>query len=461
MTTTYGVTSPDAGSATITVEFATVAGLVRRAGLLLLALAVAVSPLTFNWVVEHDPGVNYFPEFGGRVIYLSDALMVAGVFLWAVGWRLFRSVPLTLGPTYVGYPLLALVVLTALSTIWADDARLAGYALTRRLLLLAVYVVLASDVRHATPLVIRSLFVATACQLVISWLQVQRGDSLGLVALGEIQDSVGCPRPTGLTFNPNPLGLFFAVTGGVAAVAVLDFAGSGLRRLTLWIVAAASIFGILLSESRSAFLSWAIGLAIVGGCDWRWGSDRRRTIRSLAVMVTVSVVLWLMMPVVAPVAAHCVRANRYAPQVFARSAADRMDDFRLSIAVIRERAWLGVGAANYPRQLTKRLPWPPIGAAFTPVHNVALLMWAELGIAGLCAWIALLIAPARWALERWRPMAAEPMELVWLLPVLVVMAVSMLDFTPWATQDGRVIFMAVMGLWAGSSRNVRSAQTGN
>ena len=51
-------------------------------GFLVLGFAVGSSSLTFSWVLEHQAAVNYFPEFAGRVVYLSDILVIAGIFIW-------------------------------------------------------------------------------------------------------------------------------------------------------------------------------------------------------------------------------------------------------------------------------------------------------------------------------------------------------------------------------------------
>ena len=51
----------------------------RYIGVWLLAIAVASSSLTFNWVLYHRPESNFFPEFAGAALYLSDLWLVLGL----------------------------------------------------------------------------------------------------------------------------------------------------------------------------------------------------------------------------------------------------------------------------------------------------------------------------------------------------------------------------------------------
>jgi len=103
-------------------------GLVLRyLGLALLALAVATSSLTFNWVLDHDSAANFFSEFAGRVVYLSDIFLWIGLAFWATGWYLSQGKSWRWGPWYVILPLLLLVALSLLNTLWAENAAQASY----------------------------------------------------------------------------------------------------------------------------------------------------------------------------------------------------------------------------------------------------------------------------------------------------------------------------------------------
>ncbi len=44
----------------------------RYLGLVVLALAVGTSSLTFHWIIEDNRAVLLFPEFASTVVYISD-----------------------------------------------------------------------------------------------------------------------------------------------------------------------------------------------------------------------------------------------------------------------------------------------------------------------------------------------------------------------------------------------------
>lgn len=448
---------------TITVELSTVAERVRAAGIALIVLAMATSPLTFNWIVEHDPALNFFPEFSGRVIYLSDVLLAAGVVVWLSGRQLSPAArPVTLGPSYVAIPLVTIVVLTALSTVWARESGVAGYSAVRRLLLLAAYVALVNDGSRRVLLVAALLHAVALLQLVVSWAQVLSGALLGLELLGEVPDnpSTGCPRPPGLSFNPNPLGLYFGVASAAAYGVFL--VSEGPRPKTVGALAAfvATLFGLLLTMSRAPLLALALASIVVSAAAWIWNRrERRRTLARFAIAAVFAFAALRALPVLAPTAPHCApRGNRLSFSVgaFSATAFQRIEDFRMSEPIIRQHMWLGVGAGNYALTLAQRMPPMPHGLRYTPVHNVALLMWAELGLLGLAAWLALSAAPLVWLAARLRAGRLEPGEIRWLPALLVLLAVTLLEFTPWATQDGRVLLMGMLGLWAGGVRAART-----
>jgi len=57
--------------------------------------------------------------------------------------------------------------------------------------------------------------------------------------------------------------------------------------------------------------------------------------------------------------------------------------------IIREHFWLGVGAGNYTNAVYEKNPQKKIWE-IQPVHNVFLLVWAELGLIGLITWLSFL-----------------------------------------------------------------------
>ena len=178
--------------------------------------------MTFNWVLEHRQQENFFPEFAGRVVYLSDILVIAGLFVWLIGRLLARSERLRLGPWYVAAPLLTLFALSALSVLWAEDQSQAATAALRRVWLLGLYVAAVNGSGKALLPMVVALFGVGLLQAGVALSQVALGGPTGLTVLGEIPKGahfytqIGGPRAVGLGFSPNPPGMYLAVVSSLA-----------------------------------------------------------------------------------------------------------------------------------------------------------------------------------------------------------------------------------------------------
>ena len=115
-----------------------------------------------------------------------------------------------------------------------------------------------------------------------------------------------------------------------------------------------------------------------------------------------------------------------------------------------------LGAGNFPvymRQLG--LIIPP-----TYVHNVPLLLAAEIGIFGSGLWLALCLVIAWWLIRRWR--ASNGWVIVTLCAGLAIAIIALFDFYPWGLNTGRLLTAMVLGLIARTvSAQTVSDQTGS
>lgn len=439
-----------------TLDLVVVARRIRSVGLAILSFGVATSTLTFNWIISHDARANFFPEFAGRVVYLSDLVLLAGIAVWLAGWHLFPRRPLRFGPAYVFVPLAVLVILTVFSVGWASDPGLAGFATARRLLLFAMYGVLVTDFKRAQMPMIAALFLFGLLHTAVSWGQVVEGAPLGLAWLGELPGPdgpsglIGCPRPIGLGFHCNPLAMFLGVVAASACGIFLLADPRSSIRWPILVVFEVVFLGLVSNMTRAAALGCYLGLGGVSlaACYWN-RHELARTLKRGAIAAVLVVLTLEFYPVVLPVPLNCTRPSRYSKESLSAMAWGRMDDFRLAMPIIADHFWLGIGASNFPLELKKRLSPGAVGPSITPVHNVALLLWAELGIAGASCWLLIMAAPVIWAWSRARVARVELHELMWLGPLLVLFFISLAEFSPWATQDGRVLMMALLAMWAG------------
>jgi O-antigen ligase len=87
-------------------------------------------------------------------------------------------------------------------------------------------------------------------------------------------------------------------------------------------------------------------------------------------------------------------------------------------------------------------------SSYTPVHSVALLATAELGLVGGLLWVCLLVSPwlGLWVRRRRVRMTAWWAGLCAAMVALTV--VSFFDHYVWSFQQGRLMLWLVWGLWA-------------
>ncbi|OYT94213.1 MAG: hypothetical protein CFE49_19440, partial [Pseudomonas sp. PGPPP3] len=141
--------------------------------------------------------------------------------------------------------------------------------------------------------------------------------------------------------------------------------------------------------------------------------------------------------------------------VMARGAVStqRLDEWKVTIALIREHLWSGVGVGNYAvSRYQKHLEWgmPSPDGVFVHSHNSPMQLVVELGVAGL-AWLLSLLALAIVAF--WRA-SADVGRLLPLLIVLTLQIYGLLEFPLWMMHF-LVLHMLLVGALGGSVMVVR------
>lgn len=302
-----------------------------------------------------------------------------------------------------------------------------------------------------------AVFVAgLAVQSLVAILQVMRQGPLGLP--GELAPSLDRPyassvilgqerwlRGYGLTFHPNVLGGFLCV----GLILSLPLLGSRLVQL-VW---CAMSVALLATFSRSAWIATA--LILPPTAVWMWRRDRfaRRGLAMAAVLVVVglSAAGWTWrdsimarigitsppgLPTTSTPAAiidHLQHDERIALNIVA-------------LHVIADHPVLGIGAGNSPlaEQRAHVVPLYP--------HNVALMLAAEVGIAGGLLWLALM-GTAAWHLRHARPS-------LWLVTGVAAFAalqiIALLDCYPWSLNAGRLLTVTVLAIIETAAQRARA-----
>ena len=133
----------------------------------------------------------------------------------------------------------------------------------------------------------------------------------------------------------------------------------------------------------------------------------------------------------------------YRPLVFTRlrsdsrlevkSRTERVEGLREAWQLIKKHSVLGVGIGNYTQGVARDLrPGQPL-YTYQPVHNVFLLVWAELGTVGLLIFFGVLYFVVR---------ISKPKALM----ILCFFVLMMADHFLWTLPFGTLLFWVVLGL---------------
>lgn len=291
----------------------------------------------------------------------------------------------------------------------------------------------------------RPLLIITFCQSLVALGQFFSQKDLGLTLLGELPlnpaftgvtvlsaRGVHWLRAYGLTMHPNLLGSLLTVMLLLLIPAwqnQLREHKRSLMNLIFPLIIGLGLAGLFVSFSRSAWLAFLVGFVIWKiGSTLSWPSPKQATThpthnaRSVVTTLAPYGFAFLML-------ALCFffygdlalsRLSNFDQPLEATSINERMKAIKLAQEVIVMNWQRGVGLGNYA-DYAKGLD----EAAFT-VHNIPLLMLAELGLPGGLLWLWLILAPFFLALN-------SRLTLSQLAPWSAMLVIGLFDVTLWLT----------------------------
>lgn len=313
------------------------------------------------------------------------------------------------GRPAIGLPLLGFTLLGLVSLATHPDLIGIKPAVALSLVWLLYLFILNERPRLTWPL---ALTVALQGCVAVGQFLYQR--DLGLSVLGELTLDPTIPgtsvltangerwlRGYGLTGHPDLLAVLLAVL----ILMLLPALGTvqGWRRVGLLLTVTVGLLGLLATVSRGAWLGFGAGLAAWAGQAWHskrhnpQGSMKRGRLPTWPT----DVLLWL--GILA--SSFFLRYRDLVLSRFlsldspleARSLNERGRDISLAWQLIISHLWTGAGMGRYLPSARAVNPFALV------VHNVPLLVMAELGVSGGLLWLWLLMAPfIRWRGSRLR-----------------------------------------------------------
>jgi O-antigen ligase len=253
-------------------------------------------------------------------------------------------------------------------------------------------------------------------------------------------------RSYGLLRHPN-------ILGGIMGISLLICLGAlmeePVRKRWLWVAIAAASLGLFLSFSRAAWIGTILGLLYLAltARIWRLVSWHDKRIRWVLVVTLLALVfmgllfgeligmrLWLTDSV------SILEMN---------SINERLRDLGQAWILIRNQPLVGVGTGNYIQALET---WAQRSGldyiAFQKVHNVPLLLAAELGLAGAVLWIWMIILPVYQLTKSAYKKPVRPTRAGLSATFLTLFVVGMLDLYLYPFIFSSALLMGVLcGIW--------------
>jgi O-antigen ligase len=359
------------------------------------------------------------------------------------------------GPCSFWLPFAALSLLGLLSLQWPPTANTYFY-LTMLVAAWLLYLYLINERPRLTVAIGLLLLIQSSIAIAQFFLQHE----VGLAAVGEVVldlDVEGTSvlwgrgrnwlRGYGLTTHPNILGAMLCTCLLLFLPQLKAWSRWTLtQQLFFMLSALIGLAGLFITFSRAAWLAFA-----VGSLFWllgRLAKQRRQAEAEQAKTVVAPrlllVALILMLPTLWLFLTYSDLAlgrflNLESP-LETTSIRERVGSAELSLRLIATHPWFGVGLGQYLEEATE------IDSSATRVHNIPLLIAAELGVIGLLLWLWLVLAPFwRW----WRP-TADPSDHASLLspaqlaPWVAMIVLNLFDTTLWLGENWQTALLFIV-----------------
>lgn len=428
-------------------------------------LVIISIPFSQRWVIL-EREVSLYQEFVGIILYLSDIPLFLTLSLWLASHIFDPSKKISLRPSYTTAPLLAILLFSFVSILWSTFPPVAAETVLRMLLLFGLYLFVVNE--EVTPAkAMAALTLGTILQSAIALSQFFAQSSLGLSAIGELTVNPGVPnvsiveadgrfwlRGYGLTSNPNILGGYAAV--GLFAILGRYLGEDGRGRGFYLVLAAIATAGLIVTFSRSAWLGFAIGLSFLALLIRVRPKLRpiltSRLWKAGLVLGSVCLIFILLFPslfvsrLILPLASRTGGQKVDAEHAEIRDLDQRAWEQDAALTLIRSNPLLGVGIGNFTLGVYQQIRNDRY--VVQPVHNVPLLITAELGLIGglLAMWV--LAAPFLALLRRPDVFSRSFPLFVWSGALIALLTIGAFDYYPWASQYGRPLLWTTFGLWA-------------
>lgn len=411
-------------------------------------------------------------EYGTQSLYATEALLF--IVLIAIIARVMVAIrqktpSFSVRTLYSPLGMLAvLVAWSGLSIIWSHDRSVGLEHWTMLIEAGVVFLIVSSRVvpfNNVLWAIIFSGFVQATIGIAQSFLQIvpastffgmahQSADMLGASVVETAQSR--WLRPYGTFSHPNILGGWLALSLMSVAAAtrslVVESRGAKDRTTIMrfairYLVFVVALFGLLATYSRSAWIAACAGLAI-----FIVVSAKEKVFRSYAfVFVGIGIAVVILFGLMFPdqLTSRIIGQNR----LEIKSSQERGASLAQSWDVLSKNRLLGTGIGNYGLAVHDQLDANQPAYYYQPVHNIPLLVLAELGIIGGIVITGFFLSffrrhpersdspySARNGVEGYNRLSAG----VFLLPFIII---ALFDHYLWSVYSGMMMGAVYMGIF--------------
>jgi len=353
----------------------------RRYLQVLLVLSIPLATFNTQLFARRD----YFGT-PGIALGLVEVVLAALYLAWLFGPGPSRERVRAVLSSKANIGAVALVMLAALSILVARDRALAAFGFVALLKAYLLFFYVACNVeRKNLRWLTGGLLFAVFAQETLALAQYLTHSSLGLASLGEsrlMQMTFGGEsyvRVAATLVHPNQFANFVGLVLPLAlALMLLDRRGP-LKQALYGGVYVLGVVVLVLTFSRTGWIHLITSTLVVVVLALRHGKVRREAadIALVGGLVALAAVIAL---------SEAILSRLFASNPILVTA--RIDMARVAMRMIGTHPILGIGANNYVSELP-HYDFIPVMQA--PVHNLYLLVLAEMGILGLAALLALIV----------------------------------------------------------------------
>jgi len=430
-------------------------------------LVIGLLPISLCFWLYRTVGDFSHPRvyftYDNALFFLSDGLAVLAIILWlsvkishaSFLFRLsFRQATSRLTPSkfIIHYSsfiifLSAFCLLTTLSLFWSRDWRTSLY-ISLHFWLVFLLILSLRDWHETWTNAILGLCAALSIQLLAGFIGYAQqstafidslnmewpgvlGPSMHGASVVQMADGLRILRAYGTLPHPNILGGFvFLTLLGPASL----FLANKKSNYPALILLCLGIILIGLTFSRSA---WLASVSFIGVLLLKSKCFERKKLFLLlsTIVLTITLTLYPLRDLV------FTRVSNSATATETISTVGRSWLTEQAINVIRQHPLIGMGIGSFIIELSNTAV---LGAPIEPVHDVFLLVTAELGVVGLIVMMGLFISIALNIFK-----AKSPQAILASATLTGLGVISLFDHYLWTLAPGRILLSLALGLWAG------------